>query len=63
MKDSSTPIYQLTFQAEVLRDEASGAEVPPDIRLRRLLKFASRFCRLRCLNQIELAPGTERNAK
>lgn len=27
----------------------SGGDVPPEIRLRRLLKFAGRTCRLRCV--------------
>lgn len=27
----------------------SGGDVPPEIRLRRLLKFAGRACRLKCV--------------
>lgn len=56
-KDSSRPVFRLIFRAEILRDEVSGQEVPPEIRLRRLLKFAWRFCRLRCLDHVELPPG------
>lgn len=36
--------WLLELQAE------SGGDVPPEIRLRRLLKFAGRTCRLKCVS-------------
>lgn len=36
----------------------SGGDVPPEIRLRRLLKFAGRVCRLKCVG---IRPATTTN--
>ena len=45
-------IYNLTLRAE------PGSEIPPAIRLRRLLKHALRSCGLRCTEVREIKPDT-----